>query len=659
MPEDGYVFSMQEYAQIQRGLNPWVNLLSSLIVSEPFVIAGTSLFEPDLEYFFAHRSTKSEVVSRAPSILVEPNPDAGTEQDCARLGLILVRATLVEFVEWILAEFGPAPTPLAIREPQAQPRLVRKPSRFTATAFWTDFHHVSPSEFASSPGSEAPLSAFLLGRPPAWEDIATKVDIPLQSQLELSDECRRWLASEGPRLVICLHGLAGSGKSTSIRRVGYELAGPDFQVFSLKARDGLDIDSAVEYLELVCDPILLVVDSLAEASEDLSVLLGRLRKSKRVLVLAAERDYRRRYIEDTLECDTVTYIDVKKWRKQERVALIENYVRHGLAGTEGALLNPARYAGEIDGCIIAEAVCRILNDFRPLKVIARSLWNDSDSDDRSAYLAVAITHYCYPQGNRRSVIASAFTDSFISAITSKSVPLKIVAHPDDAEFLIPANGTLAALLVEDLSRHKPEVLLRGFVQLGKALAPFVTRSAIRQHTAEARLAGRLFDADGVVRKLLRDYGDAFYKQTQELWKWNSRYWEQRALYTFSSDQGIALQYARHAVAVERHPFPMTTLSKILFALSRTDSLMKAEQFAEALDLMRETFRIESGWERGKTRTAYWILFDGVLGYFDAGGILQEKQKSWVAKAAQEAIAAFGADRDPGAQAAAVQTALSK
>lgn len=75
-----------------------------------------------------------------------------------------------------------------------------------------------------------------------------------------------------------------------------------------------------------------------------------------------------------------------------------------------------------------------------------------------------------------------------------------------------------------------------------------------RRSPEARLAGRIFDADKIVKPLLGSAAEDFYVSVQKQWEWNSRYWEQRALLAADTDLHIALQYARYAVAIEFHPF---------------------------------------------------------------------------------------------------------
>jgi hypothetical protein len=84
-PNSGFVFSLNEYAQSMRALNPWMHLLSEILATEPFIIAGTSLNEVDLEYYLSHRNPSTPRRGRGPSLLIEPSPDVVTRKDCERL----------------------------------------------------------------------------------------------------------------------------------------------------------------------------------------------------------------------------------------------------------------------------------------------------------------------------------------------------------------------------------------------------------------------------------------------------------------------------------------------------------------------------------------------------------------------------------------------
>jgi hypothetical protein len=66
-PDDGYVFSLADYVGSMGPGSAWINVLAQTIATEPFIIAGTSLEEPDLEYFLTGRSANSVRRDRGPS----------------------------------------------------------------------------------------------------------------------------------------------------------------------------------------------------------------------------------------------------------------------------------------------------------------------------------------------------------------------------------------------------------------------------------------------------------------------------------------------------------------------------------------------------------------------------------------------------------------
>jgi len=650
LPDEKYVFSLQEYGCMQRNLNPWVHLLSNLIVTEPFIIAGTALFEPDLEYFIAHRPSNARVISRAPSILVEPYPDAGTRKDCERLNLVLVEAKLEDFLSWLLEEFGDPPSPLALRQPLSRPRVTSASSKFSSAAFWSDFDFIAAPDLTSLTATQSPQNVpaptgFVFGRPPSWDDIQSRKDVPLQEQLAIIDEIRRWQGSGEPSQIVSVIGKAGSGKSTTIRRIAADLVTHGLQVFYLKAPAGFDVESAAEFFGTVVDPIVLVTDSMAEHGDQIVNLISSLGNMKRICILGTERQYRMRVVKEILADMPVKSFEVTRWRDEERVELIRRYSAMGVVGTAEAVANPRKFAGMIAENVVAEAVCRILNDFRPMRAIARSLWNDTGLESRSVFIAVALAYYCHPVGVRQDVICDLYGQQLVDELSLTDAPLKVSTNPDESDYLIPSNAMLGSLILEELASQKPGRLLQIAVELANGLAPFVTRRTIQQRTPEARLAGRLFDADGLMPNLLKEKFNDFFEMTNEHWKWNSRYWEQLALWMSNKDRAVAIQHARHAVAIERHPFPMTTLAKVLFSSINNSIPLKTDYFNEALNLMEETLQIEASWERGKTRTAYGAVIDGVQSYQQAGGILTPEQSIFVEKTLREVLYSFPLETD--------------
>lgn len=208
---------------------------------------------------------------------------------------------------------------------------------------------------------------------------------------------------------------------------------------------------------------------------------------------------------------------------------------------------------------------------------------------------------------------------------------------------MPLHPVVADRLLHMLSREKASLLLDMFCRLADALSPYVNRRTAIERTAEARLAARLFNAERVARPLLGPLADDFYMNTRESWQWNSRYWEQRALFTQTSDIDTAIQYARHAVAIEGHPFPWTTLASLLAKKMEAIQAGHKSLYDEIYELLTLVFQAESARSWRPTPHPYAALFHATNVFLEQGGTLPPRQKDWIAKQIQTSASMFPRD----------------
>ena len=183
-----------------------------------------------------------------------------------------------------------------------------------------------------------------------------------------------------------------------------------------------------------------------------------------------------------------------------------------------------------------------------------------------------------------------------------------------------------------------------FTKLANGIAPRVNRKAIRMRTPEARLAGRLFDADKIVAPLLRAHSEDFYVAVKDAWEWNSRYWEQRALLIADRDIRTALQYARRAVTIEVHPLPLTTLGKMLL-LSMDSCGSKADRasvFAEAFSVLNQAISMEAKNARVAVHP-FATLLSGTSKFLLGEGDLTLSQHDAIRKYVDDARYRYGED----------------
>lgn len=640
-PDRGFVFSYNEYSRIMRDLNPWMHLLGEILATEPFIIAGTSLDEPDLEFYLSSRNSSTPRRDRGPSLLIEPYPNVITTNDCARYSLLLIPATMQDFMDWLRVTFPSPPTIYDLTIPDESTLFSSQPSKTQLLRFFSDFKLVTADEL---PLPSTP-SSFMYGRTPEWDDINRHFDIERQDTARLTsivEQCFTATGTKDPRILITLDE-PGTGKTTVIKRIAHARARMGKPVLTLQTLSRIDTHVAIYCLSCLSSQALLLVDGIADHIEQIAEILDQHSVSSKVVVLGADRSYRKQYLDVVLGESQWNQLSLLPFSFNECEQLIERYRQFGLVGAPRAIKKPQEFANRIYKDPVAIAICRILNDFRPLDLIIESLIAAATPEHHLPYLCVALAQHCYSAGLRYSSLQAIAGLNNPIANMFDSVPLRLARNPNDNDFVVPINKTIGERVLLRSAEHMKDTLREAFVRLAAELAPHVNRKAIMSRSPEARLAGRLFDADKIVKPLLADAAERFYIDTQKKWEWNSRYWEQRALLTADFDLDIALQYARHAVAVELHPFPLTTLAKILLMLMEARVNERQRAFGEALENLSAAITSEKSASR-VTIHPYVTLFTGVARYLELGETLTPEQTRELRKFVIDARIRFSRDR---------------
>ncbi|MBR0650728.1 ATP-binding protein [Roseomonas terrae] len=492
-------------------------------------------------------------------------------------------------------------------------------------SFSNDFDRVP-----ALPKPSLDAARFSYGHPPSWGDLAGSWDVgrPLTRRIRAGIDAI--LKGDLPNEVIIILDETGVGKTTILRRIAYDLSKSGIICLDCIALSRLDTRKTAEVIDLIDGPVAIFVDNIAEQAPAIAAMRVNLEK-KDVIFLGAERGYRRRHIVRSFGDVRYRFWDGLQLSRVEAKQLIEGYVKRGQAGTADATRRPEALAARIEGEPIAVACCHILNDMRPLDAIVKSTYDVASNGERFRYLTAAIAHYCIAGGVRYEILSSLYGQEGWDGQFRSHHPLPLEYLDVRRNFVIPLNATLA---VRSLERAPSDDVRKVFEGLALRIAPRVNRDTIRNRSPEARLAGRLFDYDDVVSKFLGDKAGDFYTKTQKYWQWNSRYWEQLALFKlakFKSEKDDlflrqAVQHARHAVSIENHPFPLTTLGKILLAQLGYPGLSDAYSYDEAFKCLTRAIDLEHKRARASVH-AYVTIFYGTLEYMKVGGILSVNQKS--------------------------------
>jgi SIR2-like domain len=664
-PSRGYVFALSEYVRQIRAINPWMVVLTQFMRVEPFVIAGTSLDEVDLEYYLAHRSPTTARTDRGPSILVEPNPDSVTQKDCEKYGLLLFKGTANDFWDYLDLQVPNRPTPIEHVPKNIQLLFPAGTPKRAIVAFSADFELV-PEQ---APINET-ASRFLFGHPPAWDDLAGNQDISRNLTAPLVAEIEQAIKKRDikDRVILFVED-TGAGKTTVLRRLAFELAQKKaVKVLMCSSLSQIDAQRTSELIDLIDDPLVIVVDNIADQANAIADTIDRLEK-RDVVVVCSDRRYRSKYVENVFskiafeKASRLTFDDVDAGR------LIALYLHFGLLGNSEAIKRPLAFARQLKDDPIAIACCRILNDFRPLDRIIKSIFDDATERDRERYLVAALAQFCFRGGVRYEILASisgrdGWDDQFER---SHPMPLAYV-EGYGRTYIVPLNPSLASTILDSLIKDGREKLFRAFVDLGNALAPHVNPGAIRRRSPEARLAGRLFDYDQMVRNFLGDLSGAFYEEIRELWQWNSRYWDQVALLNLSryyaaplTDHGRdallqAIQHARHAVSIEVHPFSLTTLGTVLLAQIGPNEGSLADIYDEGFGSLTAAIDRERHWSHRNPHSLS-ALFSGTHRFIESGGQLTAHQRARLDQDIREAQKLFPRDQEMGAAVSQLKLAM--
>ena len=621
--EDGYVFSYEEYARITRGQNPWMVILSNAIRSEPIIVSGASLEESDIEYYLSYRSETTAREDFPPSICVSNEINRLSESLCREHNLIQFSGYSSDFFKYIKANL---PNPPEIEQDTSSGVVGLLPDAVSRSArmhFDADFELVPHLEETNTSSNK-----FYYGQPPTWKDLAAKLDVSRTESSILLDSVPQ--EGEPGRQLNVLLGATGSGKTTILKRVAYNLAERGFHHVLWASELARLSRSTADTLDMIDGPVALIIDNLADHAQAVNDVLS-ISEKEDILIIGAERGYREEYLFKTFGSGGFSSITVEGLSSLSVRRLIDTLTERALIGSHRALQGQRSFLASLRNDPIAIASCRVINDFRPLDRIIRDLRSASSHEEVLAYVMAGIAEHCHKSGVRSEVLSREISGRILRSMIDGRSPLhlKEIDAAHSTGYIGAENSTLAEHVISNINRDDPKLIFSAFVSLSDGLAPYVNRGTIRARTPEARLAGRLFDFDDIVKKFLGERTEEFYDRSHNAWRWNSRFWEQYALMKLEramqcSDQARrdefiaeALQRARHSVAIEKHPYGLNTLAKVLMAFVSIGHRDSVAHFIEASKHINDAIEIEKKFTRS-SQHPYSTLINGALDLIDSG-----------------------------------------
>ena len=579
---DGYVFSLNDYVKLIDGLNPWMTVLSDLFASQPFILTGVSLNETDLEYYLSKRNARTSPNSREPSLLIEPNPDNITRNECRKNNIILVQSTIKDFLEWVFVNLNNPRTPDDLIKQDKTIINEKNITKNDSLQFFTDFQI---SKFEKKPKSSKP-SSFFYGAEPTEDDINQNLDIERENMFDVYKKIKQEIIDKHLNKLIIINDEAYSGKTTFVLRLLEKIYANNINIIKINNQNRIDKENAIKCLKNINLPTVIWVDNIADRISEVNDILEK--NLPDVYIIGICREYRFQLVSD-LSVRPIEIITPSRFTPDELRKIINNYDRIGLTGDKNMHTDNAVQI--IINDPIGIAICRIMNDYRPLKKIVYSLINDSDEISKTIYLYVSLTQYCYPAGIKLNILQGLINKPARDYI-DKSTPLALVYNETGPTYIKTQNESLANVFLDIYKENHYRILYEAMIKLAKSFAPYVNRETIKLQTPEARASRRLLNFEDAINRFIVDDVDEFYSVIQAEWDWNSRYWEQRALGILRFDMDRSLRYARHAVSIEEHPFTLNTLATILHEHMKNDSENAELYFTEIIQILNNAITIE-------------------------------------------------------------------
>lgn len=639
------MFDIKEYSGSMAENNIWAHNLASLIRSEPFIILGTSLEEPDLAYFLSDRFSVPIRSDRAPSIFVEPFPDEATESDCAEYRVSLFPKTALEFLTYIDERF---PDRTSMRDD-----LLSKFSEIDEDKVDVKFMAEFLADFERVPLArtlgDAKGANFALGHRVAWEDLKVDLDI----SRDITGRVQTAVKAKQTGMFHIVVGPAGAGKTTILRRIASNLSQEGCHCFWHHSIGRIRIDSVKEIVNSLEGVVYFFVDNFADSILDFVEVLKAFSPGK-VVVLGAERWYRLDHIKRVVGEGLVNEYVVNAVGLNATKLLVDRYSQLGISNPNIAI----EYTYPVSNDPIAIACCRIMHNFQPLGEIVKASLSHSSEIQRNCYAFASLASYCVRHGIEYSIISQQYPNYQVDKMIDDMLPLPLeLRERAEVEYVTPLNEAFSDTILREWSESKPNELLDIFTILANAIRPRVSLRAIIAGEPNSKLAARLFDYDEVVKPFLGvELAEQFYARTKQKWDWNSRYWHQVA--QLKMDQAsqevdkkrrreladLAVQHAKFTESIEPdHQFTFTTIGRMIFRKFDVLSQVGAADLSDAIKFLLKAIRIERRKDRASVHP-YMILFRGVSAALSDGARLSPEQIADLMRTIREAGADFPRDK---------------
>ena len=345
-------FSMRQYARRAGTHDPLYDQFARDYAVKTTIFIGTELNEPLFwQYLEARQARQASTPSefRPKSFLIAPTIPLPRRENLRSLNVIPVEGTAANFLSWLQNNAAGLPSReevLMVRLPGLLEVLARAGDAGRTVKelreFSAYFHHIP----ADQPAPNKDRSLYLMGASPRWEDIQANRDAPRFITKDIGAKIDKYFAGERKLNVIAVLGSAGCGKSTILRRLGFDLQRAGRAVYLTNSEELPKVGVTARALATLKQRVVLLFDNaeavlglLPQLAHELSSL-----SEPPILVIASRTSDFDRRSEKFSRYVSVEEVHVPNLRRREIEDIIRVLEENRLLGKLNGMAPGARIA---------------------------------------------------------------------------------------------------------------------------------------------------------------------------------------------------------------------------------------------------------------------------------------------------------------------------
>jgi len=281
-------FTLSDIAKHTVKPDPWYQQLMEDYFTIPFVFIGTNLEEPQFQHYLNLREARigKEQERRPKSFIVNPTISQVRKRTFKCRNIESIECTAGEFFLSLKDKVGLSSYDSDVVRQIVFPQIFSDETSAPDREFIRYYEHIRPDKL---PTIRPPTGEFFfLGAEPSWYNIEREHD----ANRKINEVLVKELDDDSDDSFECmvLHGPAGSGKSTTLMRVAYNIALAGKTVYFAKGIERIDLSPVLKICREVRDKrIFLFIDNFIKQIGSIDQVKKELKNTSNLTLVLCER----------------------------------------------------------------------------------------------------------------------------------------------------------------------------------------------------------------------------------------------------------------------------------------------------------------------------------------------------------------------------------